>query len=280
MNNQFEKVEAARHYISQRLGDIKLQASIITGTGLGELWRDMRVLLEIPYQEIPHFPISTVRSHSGIFYICEVAGVHLAVCAGRFHFYEGYEPAEIGFQIRVLHALGIKAVLFTNAAGGVNPMYQAGDIVGIRDHINMQPGHVLRGLNEDRWGPRFPDMLQTYDSEQLENLKKIAFENSIRFHSGVYLALQGPSLETPAEYEMVHRLGADLVGMSTVPEVIAAKHLGMQITAISVVSNVCYPVENLTETSLDEVIEAVGKAIPALKVLVFGWLDKLSLKIQ
>ena len=142
----------------------------------------------------------------------------------------------------------------------------------------MQPDHTLRGFNEERWGPRFPDMLRAYNMKHLAYLNDIAQANNIRFHKGVYLALQGPSLETPAEYEMVHRMGADLVGMSTVPEVIAANHLGMSVTAISVVSNVCYPIETLTETSLDDVIDVVGKAIPSLSVLVLAWLSKISQK--
>ena len=278
MNNQFEKVEAARYYLSQRLGSLDIDSTIITGTGLGEIWKDLKVTMEIPYGEIPHFPKSTVRSHSGIMYVCQVSDLHVIICAGRFHYYEGYDASEIAFQIRVLHALGIKNALFTNASGSVNSDYQASDIVGIRDHINMQPDHTLRGFNEERWGPRFPDMIRAYNMKHLAYLNDIAQANNIRFHKGVYLALQGPSLETPAEYEMLHRMGADLVGMSTVPEVIAAKHLGMSVTAISVVSNVCYPIETLTETSLDDVIDVVGKAIPSLSVLVLAWLSKISQK--
>jgi purine-nucleoside phosphorylase len=273
VNNIYEKAEAARWFIQQSIPDIQLDACIISGTGLGEIWKEMIVLKEIPYSSIPHFMRNTVQSHKGIIYICTFNGKHIAILSGRFHYYEGYNAQEVSFPIRVMKALGIPKTLITNVAGGLNPSYKAGDIVLIRDHINIQPGHPLRGFNDNRLGVRFPDMLKTYDTVSIEKLKAYAQSKSISAHQGVYLALQGPSLETPAEYEYLHRIGADLVGMSTVPEVITAVHSSMKVTAISVVSNVCYPIDKISETTVEEVIAVAKATIPSLSKLILKWID-------
>lgn len=272
MNNLYEKAEAARYYIQQEIGDIQLQGCIITGTGLGEVWKELEIVTTISYHNIPHFPLNTVTSHAGNLYICNYGDKHIAILSGRFHYYEGYEAAQVAFPIRVMKSLGINRVLLTNVAGGLNKEYEAGSIVAVVDHINIQPGHVLRGINDDRFGSRFPDMLKTYDLEGIEKMQAFAQSKSLKLHRGVYLALQGPSLETPAEYQYLKNIGADLVGMSTVPEVIAAVHMNMKVIALSVVSNVCYPIESITETTLEEVIAVAKKTIPSLNLLIKYWI--------
>lgn len=273
MNNIVEKAEAARWAIQQRIGAIQLDGCMISGTGLGAIWEEMDCIHEIPYHEIPHFKRNTVQSHKGMLYICRYANQHIAVLSGRFHYYEGYSAQEVVFPVRVMQALGVSRLLITNVSGGVNPAYSSGSIVFIRDHINTQPGHPLRGTNDDRLGIRFPDMLRTYDKEALDGLRAFAQKEGIAHHTGVYLALQGPSLETPAEYEFIHRTGADLVGMSSVPEAIAGVHAGMKVTGISVVSNVCYPIESITETTVEEVIAVAKAAIPSLSRICLEWVS-------
>jgi len=272
MQNAYEKAEAARHYIQQRISTISLNACIIAGTGLGEVWKDFEIKEEISYQDIPHFPKNTVQSHAGILYCCQYKGVNIAVLSGRFHFYEGHDAHDIAFPIRVMHLLGIQKTLITNVAGGLAESFKAGTIVAVKDHINLQPDHVLRGVNDHRFGNRFPDMLMTYDQELIKKLLSYSIKEKLDLQQGVYLALQGPSLETPAEYRFLKSIGADLVGMSTVPEVIAAKHIGMRITCMSVVSNVCYPFELLGETTVEEVIAVANKTIPDLNKLIKHWL--------
>lgn len=273
MRNQFEKAEAARYYIQNKIGsEIQLNSAIITGTGLGEVWLELDLLHEIPYADIPHLAKSTVQSHAGCLYICRYKSEYVAVFSGRFHYYEGYSMSEVSFPVRIIKSLGIDRILLTNVAGGLNTNYKPGSIVGVRDHINAQPANSLRGPNDDRFGKRFPDFLEVYDSIQLEFLEVYSEVADIDFHLGTYYALQGPSLETPAEYEFIKRSGADLVGMSTVPEVIVAKQMNMSITVLSVVSNICYPIESLQETTLESVLEVAAEAIPDLNSLIMHWL--------
>ena len=273
MNNLYEKAEAARYFIQSSIEGITLDSCIITGTGLGEIWQDLTILHKISYSEIPHFAHNTVQSHQGVLYICEYENAFVAVLSGRFHYYEGHEADQIAFPVRVMKLLGIQKILITNVAGGLNERFRAGSIVSVSDHINMQPGHVLRGQNDQRFGNRFPDMLYTYDIKLQHALALYASENKIDFYTGVYLALQGPSLETPAEYQFLHDIGADLVGMSTIPEVLAAAHMNMKITCLSVVSNVCYPINSITETTVEEVIAVAKKTIPKLNLLMKYWLS-------
>ena len=271
MNNLFEKAEASRSFIQNTLGPIKLDSAIITGTGLGEIWKDLSIIYKIPYSDIPHFKINTVQSHSGTLYLCEYQNKNIAIFSGRFHYYEGFDADVVAFPVRVIKALGIDRILLTNVAGGLNEEYEPGSIVAITDHINWHPGHVLRGKNDERFGLRFPDMLYTYDNETYDELIKVS-SNITPIHKGVYLVLQGPSLETPAEYNAVKIMGADLVGMSTVPEVIAAAHMNMRISALSVVSNICYPIESISETTIEEVIEVANKTIPKLNDVIKNWI--------
>jgi purine-nucleoside phosphorylase len=254
--------------------DFEPEVGIVLGTGLSQLAEEMEIAYEIPYSEIPHFPVSTVQSHASKLVFGTIAGRKVAALAGRFHYYEGYSMQEVTFPIRVLKFLGIDRILISNAAGSVNADIEAGDLVFVRDHINLQPDNPLRGKNDDRLGPRFPDMLHTYDRDLIKTALELAQKANIRAHSGVYAALPGPNLETPAEYEFLHRIGADLVGMSTVPEVLVAKHMGLKVFVVSVVSNKCYPLEEIRETTVDDVIAVVEKAAPAMQEIVRALLPK------
>ncbi len=265
----FDQILESVAYISDKITGPFPETVIVTGTGLASITDEVNTILEIPYEDIPHFPSSTVKSHTGRLYISSIDGKQVAILAGRWHYYEGYTTKELTLPIRVMRALGVEQVIFTNVAGSVNESFNAGDLIVVTDHINFMPDHPLRGANDDRLGVRFPDMLHTYDKGMQDLVHRVASSLDITTKSGIYFALQGPSLETPAEYNMIHRLGADLVGMSTVPEVIVARHGGMKVAAISIVSNVCYPPERLTETTIDEVIEVANLASKKLnKVLV------------
>lgn len=276
MRNQFEKAEAARYAIRQLIGDeIQFDIGIVTGTGLGEVWKDMDVVQAIPYKDIPHFPTNTVKSHSGTLYIATTQGKNVLIFSGRFHYYEGYEAAEVAFPVRVAKLLGVDTILLTNVSGAVNPEYNQGDIIVVRDHINMLPSNPLRGHNDERFGPRFPDFKAVYDVDLRQTLVKTSQSLHIESKEGVYFAWQGPNLETPAEYTMIHRLGADLVGMSTVPEVIVAAHMGMKVAVLSVVSNVCYPVERIEETTQESVIAMAEKVMPKLNQLILHFIQEL-----
>ncbi len=264
MKDLHNKIQESVSYVQKRIVG-KADIAIVTGTGVSF---GSQSQLRVNYQDIPHMPQSTVRSHNGYISIEEIGGKSAFVLNGRFHYYEGYNGSEITYPIRVLKQLGVKTLIITNAAGGLNEGYREGDMVVISDHINLQPENPLRGINDDRLGPRFPDLLKAYDSElkalALTTLKKSGYPSL----EGVYACLQGPSLETPAEYNYLHHIGADLVGMSTVPEVIVARQCGLSVLALSVVSNVCYPVDLLSETTVEEVIEVVNRASPKLTNLI------------
>jgi purine-nucleoside phosphorylase len=204
----------------------------------------------------------------------KLSGAPVVAMAGRFHYYEGYTLKQATFPVRVMKALGVERLVVSNAAGSVNPSHQIGDLVIISDHINLLPDNPLRGPNDERLGVRFPDMLHTYDREMIELAECIAEEAGIRTYRGVYAALSGPNLETPAEYTYLHRIGADLAGMSTVPEVLVAKHAGLKIFAVSVVTDLGYPPEAIRETSVEDVIAAAGKASPKLRWIVKKMAEK------
>ena len=235
----------------------------------------MEIHHRIPYHEIPHFPVSTVESHAGELLFATLNNVPVIALAGRFHYYEGYSAQELTFPIRVLKSLGVQTLLISNAAGSTRADLEAGDIVLIKDHINLHPDNPLRGRNDDRLGLRFPDMMHAYAPRLRSMAKELGKDLDIELKEGVYVGLQGPNLETPAEYNFINIIGGDLVGMSTVPEVLVARHANMEVLAISVVSNKCFPIESLTETTLEEVIEVVGKASNKLTKLVFNLVNKL-----
>lgn len=243
---------------------------IVLGTGLGTLLQRIEIIQEIPYTIIPHFPISTVQSHKSKLIVAQLKGKQVLVMAGRFHYYEGYSMKEVTFPIRVFQLMGIQNVYLTNVAGGVNATYEKGDLVLIKDHINFMPDNPLRGANDERFGPRFPDMKDTYSKTLRTKAHEIAGTLDIKLKEGVYFGLPGPSLETPAEYEFIHRSAGDLVGMSTVPEAIVAKHAGLNLMAVSIVSNVCYPVDRIEETSVDEIIAVAERAESQLAKLLIA----------
>lgn len=268
----YQQVEESIQYILSRISS-NAKHAIVLGTGLNSLIHNVVIEYELEYKNIPHFPKSTVQSHAGKLLFGKINSTPVIIMAGRFHYYEGYNMKEVTFPIRVLKGLGISHLILSNAAGGINPHYSEGDIVMIEDHINMLPEHPLKGANEERWGVRFPDMMHVYDSDINETMMQLAKKHTIDLKKGVYLALQGPSLETPAEYKMAHIIGADLVGMSTVPEVIVAKHAGMKVTVFSIVSNICYPKSNLSETTIDDVIQVVNQASSVLNTLLLAYFE-------
>lgn len=268
MENLFECIEEAQTYIKNRSNQFSPRFGVILGTGLGALAKEIVVHCEIPYGEIPHFPVSTVESHAGKLILGELEGVSVVAMSGRFHYYEGYSAQEITFPVRVMKALGIERLIISSAVGSVNANIEAGDIVLIRDHINCLPEHPLRGPNDNRLGVRFPDMKDAYDHSLNNKVMTFAKALNIRVHQGVYLALQGPTLETPAEYRFANLIGADVVGMSTVPEVLVAKHAELPILVTSVVSNKCFPLEEIQETTLEDVLQVVANVEPKLTKLI------------
>jgi purine nucleoside phosphorylase I, inosine and guanosine-specific len=237
------------------------------GSGLSKLEDEVEVISEIKYQNIPNFPKSTVSGHKGKLIYGKIQNRYVLMMAGRVHYYEGYSMQEVTFPIRVFAQLGIKRLILSNASGGVNPNFSIGDVMIIRDHINLFPEHPLRGKNLDLYGVRFPDMSKPYSHAMIAELEKIAQENNIKVQKGVYVGLQGPSFETPAEYGMVRILGGDAVGMSTVPEVIVARHQLMEVCALSVITDLGGP-EISPDVSHEEVLNAANIAMPNVILLV------------
>lgn len=253
-----ESYDYIRRQWSQPVG-----VGIVLGTGLARLAQEIDVQLELAYNFIPHFPISTVESHFGKLIFGTMGNQLVVAMQGRFHYYEGYSMQQITLPIRVMKLLGVHTLFISNAAGGLNPAYRKGDLCVIEDHINLQPENPLRGPNLDKLGPRFPDMSQPYNAQLASRALAIAAQEAIAAHKGVYAAVAGPNLETRAEYRMLQRLGADLVGMSTVPEVIVANHMGMRTFAMSVVTDECDP-ENLQPVTVEEIISVAATAEPKL----------------
>ncbi|MBE6255864.1 MAG: purine-nucleoside phosphorylase [Prevotella sp.] len=257
----YEKIQATAAWLKEKMPSNPTTA-IILGTGLGRLAEEIEISLAIEYKDIPNFPISTVEGHSGQFIFGKLGGVDIIAMKGRFHYYEGYSMKEVTFPIRVMYELGIRTLFVSNAAGGMNPGFKIGDLMVITDHINFFPEHPLRGKNYPT-GPRFPDMHETYDPALIKLAGQIAREKKIRLQYGVYVGVQGPTFETPAEYRMYRILGGDTVGMSTVPEVIVAHHCGIRTFGISVVTDLG-GFDNPVEVSHEEVQEAADKAQPIM----------------
>jgi len=263
----YDQLQETLTAIRQRTG-FKPRTGIILGTGLGNLTDDIAQEAVIPYNELPHVASSTVQSHRGSLVFGSLGGHPVVVMAGRLHYYEGWTMQQVTFPVRVLKMLGIEQLIITNASGGVNPHLQSGDIVVVRDHINLLPENPLRGVNDERLGPRFPDMSKPYDAALRERALVIARKNKIRAFEGVYSAMQGPNLETPAEYEMLRQLGSDCTGMSSVPEVLVARHMDLPVLMLSLVTNVAFPPNVIRETSVEDVIALAGAAEPKLSLLV------------
>lgn len=271
--NLFEKIGQTATFIKDRT-KTNPKVGIILGSGLGGLTELLQIESEIGYDEIPNFPVSTVKGHSGKLLFGKIGNCEVVLMAGRFHYYEGYSMEAVTFPVRVMKALGVETLILSNAAGGTNPGFAIGDLMILKDHINQFPEHPLRGANDERLGPRFPDMSEPYDHALIELAKKIAQENNIVVRTGVYVGLQGPTFETPAEYRWLHTIGGDAVGMSTVPEVIVACHSGMQVFAMSVITDL-----GVTDVPVkithEEVLEAANAAAPKMACIVAGIINKL-----
>lgn len=252
------QIEAAVKFLSPLNAD-KARVGIVLGTGLGQLVQHINVTKAISYYEIPHFPLSTVESHKGQLIFGKIGETPVIAMQGRFHYYEGYTMQQITFPIRVMKALGVEKLLLSNAAGGMRPAFKKGDMVLLDDHINLQPENPLRGLNSSVFGARFPDMSMPYDEELGKMLKAAAHKVGYFLRTGVYVAVPGPNLETRAEYRFLRLIGGDMVGMSTVPEVIVANQIQLPCAAVSVITDECDP-DNLKAVSIEEIIEVAGKA--------------------
>jgi purine-nucleoside phosphorylase len=258
--NTFEKLSEATSFLKP-YNSSNAKIGVVLGSGLGNFIQEIKVQQEIPYEQIPHFPVSTVEGHHGKLIFGTIAGKPIIAMAGRFHFYEGYSPEEVSFPIRVMKFLGIETVLISNAAGGVNASFKVGDLMIITDHISFAIRNPLLGKNDDRLGSRFPDMSEPYKKELIDKAKQIAGRLSIEIKEGVYFGVTGPTFETRSEYKMIRVLGGDAVGMSTVQEVIAAVHSGMNVFAMSVITDIGIREEENTITH-DEVLQAAKDAEP------------------
>ena len=260
-----KKIEETACYLKAKMPFMP-KVGIVLGTGLGELAKEIKIETEFSYTDIPNFPISTVEGHSGKLIIGYLGEVQVLAMQGRFHYYEGYSMQEVTFPIRVMKALGVETLLLSNAAGGMNPEFEIGELMIINDHINTFPEHPLRGKNYNELGTRFPDMSKAYDPELIAKAKEIAAKHNIRVKEGVYLGTQGPTFETPAEYKYFRIVGADAVGMSTVPEVIVARHCGIRVFGISVITDL--GVEGIVvECSHEEVQKAADEAQPKMTTI-------------
>jgi purine-nucleoside phosphorylase len=269
----FDRIEAAADVVRKHTS-VSPEVGIILGTGLGGLAQEIEVEASIPYQEIPGFPLSTVETHAGRLLLGRLGKRPVVAMQGRFHRYEGYGLADVTFPVRVLRALGAGTLVVSNACGGMNPLWSPGDLVLLSDHINLLGDNPLVGFNDERLGPRFPDMSAPYDPELRAAARMVALELGIVLREGVYVAVPGPSLETRAEYRMLRTMGADVVGMSTVPEVIVAVHAGMRALGISIITDQCLP-DALEPADIGRIIATAGRAEPSLTRLIRGLVERL-----
>lgn len=270
-----ETIQETELYLRSKLTTIP-DIAIILGTGLGDLVNDIQIEREIPYQEIPNFPLSTVEGHSGKLIFGKLGGKPVLAMQGRFHYYEGYRMSEVTFPVRVFQALGIKYLFVSNAAGGMNKSFDIGDIMLIEDHINLFPEHPLRGKNYNELGTRFPDMSNAYDKSLRRMVIEIAKNNDIKLQYGVYVGTQGPTFETPAEYNYFRVIGGDAVGMSTVPEVIVANHAGMKVLAFSIITDLGI-LGKIVEVTHEDVQKAAKIAQPKMAFLMHKVIEKLDI---
>lgn len=269
-----DRIAAATSAVRKRTAATP-RVGIILGTGLGGLAREIAVETRIPYGDIPGFPLSTVESHAGQLLIGTLGGKSVVAMQGRFHRYEGYDLAQVTFPVRVMRALGVETLIVSNACGGMHPLWAPADLVLISDHINLLGDNPLIGHNDDSLGPRFPDMSMPYDQELRILARRIAVELGITLREGVYVAVAGPNLETRAEYRMLRSLGADVVGMSTIPEVIVANHGGMRVVGISIITDQCLP-DALEPAEIGRILETAARAEPSLTRLVTALVERLD----
>ena len=261
-----EKIKETAAFIKNKTS-VNPTVGIILGTGLGGLVKEIKIIDSIPYEDIVNFPVSTVKGHSGRLILGELGGKQVVAMQGRFHFYEGYTMQQVTFPVRVMKFLGIERLFVSNASGGVNPDFEIGEIMIQDDHINLFPGNPLIGKNIEELGPRFPDMSEAYDKNMINLAKQIAAENNIRVATGCYAGLTGPTLETPSEYKYVRIIGADAVGMSTVPEVIVARHMDIPCFAVSIITDLGVP-GKIQEVSAEDVIEVANQQEPKMTLIM------------
>jgi purine-nucleoside phosphorylase len=250
------------------------EIGIVLGTGLGELAKEIDHEVELSYEDIPHFPISTVETHEGKLIFGSLTNRAVVAMQGRFHYYEGYTMQQITFPIRVMKFLGVKTLVISNACGGMNPLFRKGDLMIMDDHINLLGDNPLIGVNDDKLGPRFPDMSEPYSKRLIQLAEEIALEEKIGIQRGVYVAVAGPNLETRAEYRFLRNIGADVVGMSTVPEVIVARHMNLEVFGVSVVTDECFP-DALEPASVPDIIKTANQAQPFLTLLMKQLIERL-----
>lgn len=270
----FDQIAEATTFIHTKT-DIVPEVGIILGTGLGRLGERIEVKDTVPYDSIPHFPVSTVESHAGKLLLGNLNGKKVVAMQGRFHFYEGYNMKQVGFPVWVMKALGIRALVVCNASGGINPQFRVGDMVIITDHINLQGMNPLQGQNDDRLGPRFPDMFEVYARDLIEMAEETAIELGFKTQRGVYAAVTGPCLETAAEYRMLRILGADVVGMSTVPEVIVARHQGLKVLGVSIVTDMGLP-DNMQPVKIEDILEAANGTEPKMTEMIARVIERMN----
>lgn len=266
MQDLWSQIADAREFLTARW-KLQPKAGLILGTGLGGVAEQIQADLKISYAEIPHFPRSTAPSHAGQLICGSLHGIPVVAMEGRFHYYEGYSLQQVTFPVRVMRAMGAELLLVTSAVGGMNPQYSLADIIILEDHINLLPDNPLRGVNDDRLGPRFPDMSQPYTRELIVQARRIALQAAIPAHTGVLAAVPGPNLETRAEYRMLRTIGADVVGMSTVPEIIVANHAGMKTLGFSVVTDMCLP-DALEPADIQRIIAIAGEGGRKLEKII------------
>lgn len=268
------KITESVEFINQT-SNIKPKIAIILGTGLGKLVEDIKEKKIIPYSDIPNFPISTVQGHGGNLVLGKLENEEVVAMQGRFHYYEGYNLKEVTFPVRVMKKLGAEVIIISNAAGGMNRFFKRGDLMLITDHINLFGDNPLIGPNDEELGLRFPDMSEAYDRKLVELTLKVALKEKIKLHQGIYVGLTGPTLETPAEYRFLIKIGADAVGMSTVPEVIVANHMGMKVLGISCITDLAIN-GVIVKTGLEEILKAASKAEPIMTKLVKKVIQKIE----
>ncbi|GAB3333002.1 purine-nucleoside phosphorylase [Marivirga atlantica] len=273
MQVSLSQIQEAVSFIQSKT-NTKPEVGIILGTGLGALVDDIEIEASISYSDIPNFPVSTVETHSGKLIFGKLSGKQIVAMQGRFHYYEGYNMQQVVMPVRVMRLLGIEKLFISNAAGGLNKGFETSDLMIIQDHINLFPENPLRGPNLDTFGGRFPDMWEAYDPKLIELAKEVAEEKGIDIKEGVYAGVPGPNLETPAEYRYLEKIGADAVGMSTIPENIAARHIDIPVFAVSVITDLCYP-GKLKKVSIPDIIGAAMKAEPKMTEVFKGLLEKL-----
>ncbi len=273
MSELINKIKETLEVIKRTTSE-NYEIGIILGTGLGGLVDEIEIAHEINYSDLPHFPLSTVESHKGKLIFGKIGDKNVVAMQGRFHYYEGYSMQQITYPVRVMKFLGVETLLVSNACGGMNPLFRKGDVMIIVDHINLLGDNPLIGKNEDELGPRFPDMSEPYSYDLIELAESVALENKIKVQKGVYVAVPGPNLETKAEYRFLRTIGADVVGMSTIPENIVANHMGMKVLGLSIITDECFP-ESLKPVDAKEIIATAMEAEPKMTLIMKEVIKKL-----